>query len=58
MKRLKKTERLVIKTHSHIYSCVCPHCKTICQGFSNTVLVFNCFHCHNPIDLRPKEIKK
>ena len=58
MKRLKKAERITRKVRHHVYSCQCPHCKTICQGFTDYVLVFSCFHCHNPIDLRPKEIRK
>lgn len=56
MKRPKKSAKLQYKKYEVTqYYAVCPHCKAQCIGIQDGVLMFQCFHCKNPIDLRPKE---
>jgi len=59
MKNPKKAIKTIYKKYEVInYQVECPYCHTTLMGGainSKEVLMFSCYHCGNPIDLREKK---
>jgi transcription elongation factor Elf1 len=60
IKNPKRATRSVLKKYEAVrYQIECPHCYTTLIGGAvddDKVLMFSCYHCGNPIDLREKKL--
>lgn len=57
-KRSKKAKIIISDRNFKIYSVECPFCHTNMQGDFHRTLMFECWECHNIIDLRDKDGKR
>ena len=60
---MKRPKKAIIKTEKVSYtkqSVTCPHCHTNMSGIPPQyyILMFECWRCRNPIDLRDKDGKR
>jgi ribosomal protein S27E len=52
MKRAKSAKVIMEIYTGSVNYVECPHCKTICKGFSPSVIRLKCFHCNEEIILK------
>ncbi len=57
-KRAKKSKIKIKEISVKSHSVSCPFCHTGMQGDFNRILMFECWNCNNPIDLRGKDGKR